>query len=75
MVRQRIVRGVFNLGLLALAGAAVGVTGVEPSYANCGGKCQAGKECGQMVQKKMIKDQSQRHDEFLRCMRDPNTYK
>ena len=44
MVKQRIVRVVFNFGLLALVfGPASVLTGVEPSYANCGGKCQAGK--------------------------------
>ena len=75
MVSQRKVRAVFNFGILVLVGTGIGLAGVEPTYANCGGKCQAGKMCGSMVGKKEIKDQSQRHDEYLKCMRDPNTYK
>ena len=36
---------------------------------------QIEQSTGRKPGKKEIKDQSQRHDEYLKCMRDPNTYK
>ena len=75
MSKQRFARGVALFGLAALFGAGIGSIGVEPSYAYCGGHCQAGKMCADLVKRKAIKDQSQRRDEYQKCMRDPNTYK
>lgn len=75
MVKQRVIRVVTLFGLLAFA-CGVGVMSVEPSYAgNCGGHCQGGHMCAALVKQKAIKDQSQRRDEYQKCMRDPNSYK
>jgi hypothetical protein len=76
MVKYRIGRVATLFSLAALVFAGVEVTSVAPSYAgNCGGHCQAGKMCADMVKRKAIKEQSQRHDEYLRCMRDPASFK
>jgi hypothetical protein len=74
MLKQRMVRVVFSFGLLTFVGAGVGFTGIQSAYAYCGGKCQAGKECAQMVAKKGVKG-SARHDEYTKCMADPASYK
>jgi hypothetical protein len=75
MVKQRFGGVAALLGLVALVGAGIGV-GIEPSYAgNCGGHCQAGKMCFALVKQKAIKDQSQRREEYQKCMRGPDTYK
>jgi len=47
----------------------------QPSFAgNCGGHCQAGKMCGDLVTRKGLKG-AQKRDEYQKCMRDPNSYK
>ena len=72
---QRVVRRAAKIALLALIGMGFAAADVEYSYAYCGGHCQAGKMCGDLVGRKGLKDKGQKRDEYQKCMRDPNSYK
>ena len=74
MVKQRIISKVINLSALGLLGLGLLLVDAAPSLAYCGGHCQAGKMCGDMVSKKGVKG-DQKREEYQKCMRDPNSYK
>jgi hypothetical protein len=74
MIKQHIVRVVVRVGIAALIGMGVATSGPETSFANCGGHCQAGKMCGDLVSRKGVKG-DQKREEYQKCMRDPNSYK
>ncbi len=74
MVKQRIIRNAINLSILGLLGFGLLLVDAAPSFAYCGGHCQMGKMCGDLVGKKGLKG-DQKRDEYQKCMRDPTSYK
>jgi hypothetical protein len=75
MGNQGVVCRAARTALLALIGMGFVTADIQYSYAYCGGHCQAGKMCADLVSRKGLKDKGQRTGEYQKCMRDPNTYK
>lgn len=74
MTKQEIVRRVVRVSVLGLFGAGLTLSGVQVSLANCGGHCQAGKRCADLVKEKGTKHAEFRA-EYNKCMTDPANYK
>jgi hypothetical protein len=74
MTKRFFTRDAIKMGLIGLVGFGYVTVATESAYANCGGHCQAGKMCGDLVGRKGVKG-DQKRDEYQKCMRDPNSYK
>ena len=75
MLMHYIIQRTVRMSVLGLIGMGLATADVQTSFAgNCGGKCQAGKMCGDLVSRKGVKG-SEKRDEYQKCMRDPSSYK
>jgi hypothetical protein len=75
MLTHDIVQRAMRVSVLGLIGMGLAAADVQTSFAgNCGGHCQAGKMCGDLVSRKGVKG-SEKRDEYQKCMRDPSSYK
>jgi hypothetical protein len=74
MPTHYLIRSIVRLSALGLIGMGLAMVDTQTSFANCGGHCQAGKMCGDLVSRKGVKG-DQKRDEYQKCMRDPSSYK
>jgi hypothetical protein len=75
MTQQHFVRNTIKMSVLGLVGIGYLTVAAQTAYAgNCGGHCQAGKRCAELVKEKGIKGVEWR-TEYNKCMTDPMNYK
>jgi hypothetical protein len=75
MTKQHFIRNAIKLSVLGLVGIGYMTVALQTAYAgNCGGHCQAGKRCADLVKGKGAKGPEWR-TEYNKCMSDPINYK
>lgn len=75
MNKQHVIRNAIKLSVLGLVGVSYMTVAVQTAYAgNCGGHCQAGHRCAELVKEKGAKGPEWR-TEYNKCMTDPMNYK
>jgi hypothetical protein len=75
MVHERAFRKAINLSVVALFGFGLLLVDAAPSFAgNCGGHCQNGKRCAELVKEKGVMGAEWR-TEYNKCMTDTANYK
>jgi hypothetical protein len=75
MFQQRVIRKAINLSVIGFFGLGLLAVDAAPSFAgNCGGHCQAGKRCAELVKEKGVKGAEWR-SEYNKCMTDTANYK
>jgi hypothetical protein len=75
MTQQHFVCNAVKMSLLGLVGAGYLTLAAQTAYAgNCGGHCQAGHRCAELVKEKGAKGAEWR-TEYNKCMTDLMNYK
>jgi hypothetical protein len=75
MNKQHVIRNAIKLSVLGLVGIGYMTAALQTAYAgNCGGHCQAGHRCAELVKEKGAKGPEWR-TEYNKCMTDPMNYK
>jgi hypothetical protein len=74
MIKERFVSSAVKFVLLGLTVLGIMTIDAQPSFA-CQGKCQANRMCGDLMNRKGLKDGDQRRAEYQKCQRDPQNYK
>ncbi len=75
MEKRSAVRSAVWMGVLGVIGMGLAMVIAQPAFAgNCGGHCQAGKRCADLVKEKGTK-RAEFRAEYNKCMTDPANYK
>ncbi len=75
MTKRHSIRSTLKMSVLGLVGIGYLTVAAQTAYAgNCGGHCQAGHRCADLVKEKGAKGAEWR-TEYNKCMTDPINYK
>jgi hypothetical protein len=74
MFQQHFVRAAVRVAIAGVMGMSLTLIEPQTSFAFCGGKCQNGKRCAELVKEKGTKS-SEWHAEYNKCMSDTANYK